>query len=217
MTTLALSQPAELQWNWPRVGALSGALSLHFIAFVLLLAPPAALTLLRPVLQDITRVRVLEPPPKMLEEPALPTPKKIVHEVRRLPAPPKPVEAPAAPPVESRMPAQVADPGPPGPALTLTAPADAAPVALAYNTRTRIPYPLDAAKLHQQGTVILNVLVGSDGLPQTIEIEKSSGFRALDIAARDAVRHWTFQAGTRNGITTALWARVPITFSLNML
>ena len=217
MTTLALSQAAGMQWNWPRVSALSGALSLHFIAFVLLLAPPAAMTLLRPVLQDVTHVRVLEPPPEILEEPALPTPKKIVHEVRRLPAPPKPVQATAAPPVESRMPAQPADPGPPGPPLTPSAPADTAPVALAYNTRTRIPYPLDAAKLHQQGTVILDVLVGSDGLPQTIEIEKSSGFRALDIAARDAVRHWTFQAGTRNGVTTALWARVPITFSLNML
>jgi protein TonB len=217
MTTLALSQPADLQWNWPRVGALSGALSLHVIAFVLLLVPPAAMTLLRPVLQDVTHVRVLDPPPKVLEEPAPPTPKKIVHEVRRQPAPPKPIPAPTAPPVESQVPSQVAAAGPPGPAAASTATADVAPVALAYNTRTRIPYPLDAAKLHQQGTVILNVLVGSDGLPQTIEIEKSSGFRALDLAARDAVRHWTFQAGTRNGITTALWARVPITFSLNML
>ena len=52
---------------------------------------------------------------------------------------------------------------------------------------------------------------------QTIEIEKSSGFRSLDIAARDAVRHWTFRAGTRNGITAALWARVPISFSLTPL
>jgi len=217
MTTLALSQPAVLQWNWPRVGALSGALSLHFIMFVLLLVPPAAMTLLRPVLPVVTDVRILEPPPKQFEEPAPPTPKKIVHEVRQLRTPPKPIQAPVAPPVESQMPAQVADPGPPGPTTTTTAPADVAPVALAYNTRTRIPYPLDAAKLRQQGTVILNVLVGSDGLPQTVEIEKSSGFRALDIAARDAVRHWTFQAGTRNGITAALWARVPITFTLNVL
>jgi protein TonB len=217
MTTLALSQPAVLQWNWPRVGALSGALSLHFIAFVLLLVPPTAMTLLRPALPDVTDVRILEPPPRQLEEPVPPTPKKIVHEVRQVSTPPKPVQTPVAPPVESQMPSQVADPGPPGPTRTPTAPADLAPVALPYNTRTRIPYPLDAAKLRQQGTVILNVLVGSDGLPQTVEIEKSSGFRALDFAARDAVRHWTFQAGTRNGISAALWARVPITFSLQTL
>jgi protein TonB len=72
-------------------------------------------------------------------------------------------------------------------------------------------------ELHQQGTVILRVLVGADGAPQTIEIEKSSGFRSLDLAARDAVGRWTFQAGMRSGITAALWAGVPITFRLDVL
>jgi protein TonB len=105
----------------------------------------------------------------------------------------------------------------PAPDIPPTAPAEVAPVALAYNTRTRIPYPRDAFQLHQQGTVVLSVLVGVDGVPQTVEIEKSSGSRSLDVAARDAVRHWTFQAGTRNGITTALWARVPIKFDLQAL
>jgi protein TonB len=88
---------------------------------------------------------------------------------------------------------------------------------LAYLTRTRVPYPREAIALHQQGTVILRVLVGTDGIAQTIEIEKSSGSRALDNAARDAVRRWTFQAGTRNGIRAALWARVPIRFDLQTL
>ncbi len=216
MTALALSQPTTLQWNWPRVGALSGALSLHFIVIVLLLVPPTAMRLLRPMVPDITYARVLDPP-KPLDEPQLPQPTQWVHEVRQKPMV-KPVRAPVAPPVlESNMPAQQADPTPPAPDITPTMPAEVMPVALAYNTRTRIPYPHDAAKLHQQGTVILSVLVGADGVPQTIEIEKSSGFRSLDLAARDAVRHWTFQAGTRNGVTTALRARVPITFTLDML
>ena len=216
MTALALPQPTTLQWNWPRVGALPGALSLHFIVIVLLLVPPTAMRLLRPMVPDITYARVLDPP-KPLDEPQLPQPKPLVHEVRQKPVV-KPVQAPVAPPVlESNVPAQQADPTPPAPDITPTTPAEVMPVALAYNTRTRIPYPHDAAKLHQQGTVILSVLVGADGAPQTIEIEKSSGFRSLDLAARDAVRHWTFQAGTRNGITTALRARVPITFTLDML
>jgi protein TonB len=215
MTAIALSQPTALQWNWPRVGALSGALSLHFLAIVLLLVPPTTMRLLTDG-SDITHVRVLDPP-KPLDEPQLPQPKPLLHEVRQKPVV-KPVQAQAAPPIaESNMPAQQADPAPSAPDVNPAAPAEVMPVALAYNTRTRIPYPHDAAKLHQQGTVILSVLVGADGVPQTIEIEKSSGFRSLDIAARDAVRHWTFQAGTRNGITTALWARVPITFTLNLL
>jgi len=60
---------------------------------------------------------------------------------------------------------------------------------------------------------VLRVLVGSDGLPQAVEIEKSSGSRSLDLAARDAVRRWTFRPGTHNGAATALWARVPVAFS----
>jgi len=216
MTAIALPHPTTMQWNWPRVGALSGALSLHFMAIVLLLVPPAAVRLLRPIVPDITHVRVLDPP-KPLDEPQLPQPKPLVHEVRQKPVV-KPVQAPVAPTLlESNMPAQQADPTPPGPDVTPAAPAEVAPVALAYNTRTRIPYPQHAAKLHQQGTVILRVLVGADGATQTIEIEKSSGFHSLDVAARDAVGHWTFQAGTRNGIAAASWARVPITFTLNML
>jgi protein TonB len=170
---------------------LSGALSLHLIAIVLLLVPPAAMTLLRPAISEVTHVRVLDPP-RQEEEPPLPKPQKILHEVHQKPTP-VPVRAPVAPPpVESNMPAQQADPTPPTPDITPTAPADVAPTALAYNVRTKIPYPGDAAKLHQQGTVILSVLVGADGRPQTIEIEKSSGFRTLDNAAREALRRWTF-------------------------
>ena len=110
-----------------------------------------------------------------------------------------------------------AEPGPPSANDSPTAPADSEPTALAYLTRTRVAYPREAIALHQQGTVILRVLVGTDGVAQAVEIEKSSGSRILDNAARDAVRRWTFQAGTRNGISAELWARVPIKFDLTNL
>jgi protein TonB len=215
MTALALPQ-SSMPWNWPRVGALSGALSLHLVVLLLLLIPPVALRVLDPPPPDITHVRVLDPPPK-LEEPPLPTPPKVIPEVRQKPVRPAPPAAVAPPIVESPLPAQQADPTPPPRDQAPTAPVDVAPTALAYNVRTRIAYPRDAARMHQHGTVILSVLVGADGVPQSIEIEKSSGWRSLDNAARDAVRHWTFQPGTRNGIATALWARVPISFDLQTL
>ena len=215
MTALALPQQDWPRWNWPRVGALSGTLSLHVIAILLLLVPPTAIKLLKAP-TDVIDVVLVEPKPKF-EEPTLPQPPQIVHEVKRKP-PVVPIQAPVAPPVvESTMPSQVADPAPPAVETPPAAALDVAPTALAYNTRTRIPYPKDAAQAHQQGTVILRVLVGVDGTVQSIEIEKSSGSRSLDLAARNAVTHWTFQAGTRNGITTALWARVPIAFSLQQL
>ena len=110
-----------------------------------------------------------------------------------------------------------ADPGPPAANDLPTAPVDSDPTALAYLTRTRVAYPREAIALHQQGTVILRVLVGTDGSAQEVEIETSSGSRSLDSAARDAVRHWTFRPGTRNGVAQSAWARVPIAFDLTQL
>jgi protein TonB len=220
MTTLVLSQCPALsegeQWNWPRVGALSGALSLHVVAIVLLLAPPVVMTLLPPVRQQITEARLLDEPPPKSEEPPLPKPPPLVQHIRQKPLPQPPMTAVPPPVAESPLHSVVADPAP-NPDPTPSAPAEVAPVALAYQTRTRIPYPHDAFLLRQQGTVILRVLVGTDGVPQAIEIEQSSGSRSLDTAARDAVKKWTFQAGTRGGIATPLWARVPITFTLQTL
>jgi periplasmic protein TonB len=220
MSTLALLQRAPAQWNWPRVGALSGSLSLHAAAIVLLFVPPLAMQLLRPAaIEVIPDVRLIEPPPR-IEVPPLPQPPRIVHVATPKPKPtPTPLRMPdaATPPLESRLPELLAGPPSPPADIAPAAPADIAPTALAYDRRTRVPYPRDAARQRQQGTVILRVLVGIDGVPRNVEIERSSGFRSLDDAARAAVRRWTFQPGTRGGIATPLWARVPISFRLDML
>lgn len=218
MSTLALPQTPSLRLNWPRIGALSGTMSLHLLAISLLLIPATAMQLMKPP-PDVIFAHWVEPTPPVVEEPVLPKPPPLVRrEVQRQPAP-VPVRTPVAPPVaESNMPSQQADSGPPTrDDVPATAMIDSAPTALAYYTRTRIAYPREAIAQHQQGTVILRVLVGTDGIAQAVEIEKSSGSRSLDNAARDAVRRWTFQAGTRNGISAALWARVPIKFDLQTL
>lgn len=215
MGTLAMPQPPALRWNWPRVGALSGTLSLHLIAIALLLVPPLAMKLAQPARQEITVVDLIKDPPHV-EEPPLPVPRRIVHEVRQKPVLP-PAVAPPLAPVDSTLQIPVAAPPKTSGDVAPQTSGDTAPAALAYLTRTRIPYPKDALKRHEQGTVILRVLVGADGLPQTVEIEKSSGSRSLDLAARAAVAHWTFMPGTLNGVRSALWARVPIAFDLQLL
>ena len=73
---------------------------------------------------------------------------------------------------------------------------------------------LEASK---HGTVTLRVLVGPEGAVQAVEIEKTSGSPRLDAAAREAVRHWTFRPGTRNGVAQSAWALVPIAFDLTQL
>jgi len=216
MATLALSQGPALRLNWPRIGALSGTLSLHLLAITLLLLPATALQLMKPQF-DVIIAHWVEPKPPPVEEPALPKPPvPVKHEALKHP-PPIPAPAPVAPPVESNLSSGQVESGPPSAGDLPTLPPDSEPSSLAYLTRTRVPYPREAIALHQQGTVILRVLVGTDGSAQAVEIEKSSGSRALDNAARDAVRRWTFQAGTRNGTSATQWARVPIKFDLQTL
>ncbi|MEO5558481.1 MAG: energy transducer TonB [Dokdonella sp.] len=74
-------------------------------------------------------------------------------------------------------------------------------------------YPVQALRLHQQGTVVLKVLVGTDGRPQEVTVEKSSGSRILDQAAIEAVKGWMFNPGMKNGQPAPGYALVPISFT----
>ncbi|WP_307833671.1 energy transducer TonB [Candidatus Symbiopectobacterium sp. 'North America'] len=69
----------------------------------------------------------------------------------------------------------------------------------------------------QEGTVLLNVQVRPDGKVQTLTIQKSSGYPALDNAARDTVLRWSFVPARRGSQAVSGWVVVPIDFSLNSL
>ena len=217
MTAIAKHAPIpQLKLNWPRVGALSGSMSLHLYVIALLLTPPIAIQLLKHVEPDSpTFVRVI-PTPVEVVEPSPPTP--VHHETHPRVTPhitsvERPAPAVVAPPTTVSFPTTA----PPTETAASSAAEDVAPTALAYNTRTRVEYPREARLRGEHGTVVLRVLVGMDGLPQTVEIETSSGSRSLDIAARDAVKHWSFRPGTRDGVAHSAWARVPIAFDLSTL
>lgn len=220
MTTLtARSLPQPIDWrrlSWPRIGALSGAMSLHLSLALLLLMPPVAMQLMRQVREEPIVVRVIDPPPKKVEivEPVLPTPpdrppppRRVEHhvDVTHVDPPVTTTEGPTYP--------VIVDHGPPD----IGPPREVAPTALGYGSRTTVKYPAEALRRREHGTVILRVLVGADGSAEQVEIETSSGSRSLDSAARDAVRHWTFRPGTRNGVAQSAWARVPIAFDLTQL
>jgi protein TonB len=216
MTALVAHPPFRM--NWPRVGALSGTMALHAGLLLLLLAPPVALQVQKVFKEDKLFVDFIVPQ-EPIKEPELPVPKiKVptppVHHVEKVVPPPTP-----APPqtFEGTMMSTPAEPaGPPAPEAP-AAPVETAPTALAYNFRSKVAYPIKALQRGEHGTVVLRVLVGIDGNPQAVEIERSSGSRDLDNAARDAVKRWTFQPGTQNGVKQAAWARVPISFDLQQL
>lgn len=87
---------------------------------------------------------------------------------------------------------------------------------LEYLSSPAPSYPVAALRAGQQGTVLLRVLVGTDGRPAEVSVQTSSGHRALDLAARSQVlRNWRFQPAMQNGQAVQAYGLVPVSFSLN--
>src|SRR5574337_692698 len=118
------------------------------------------------------------------------------------PPPPAPVEAPPTP---MSIPTPPAPPAPPPP------PQDIAPSENISYRKMRPPrYPPIAIREHHSGKVVLKVLIGLDGSPKEVTVERSSGYRELDQAAIAAAKTWIFNPGTRNGKPYEGYALVPI-------
>lgn len=76
------------------------------------------------------------------------------------------------------------------------------------------PYPETAQLNGEQGVVILDVYVRSNGRPGKIKINQSSGFYDLDTAALEGVLNWRFLPATRGGDTVSDWTPVKIVYQL---
>lgn len=213
MATLVLARG----FQWKRSSAISATLTLHALAVLAILAPPAFVAVQKapePLVQPITLKREEPPPP----------PPPVFEVVRHKPkapvvrAPPKP-EPVRADPIVTAEPTTMSYPPvtDPAPVAEPATPIETAPSAPGYKSMKTVPYPRIAAQQRMEGTVILRVLVGADGVPQEIQIDKSSGHAVLDRAARDAVMKWRFEPGTRNGEPFAAYGLVPIAFKLTEL
>lgn len=76
-------------------------------------------------------------------------------------------------------------------------------------------YPSASKRLEEEGTVQLKFLVGADGKVIESAVEKSSGFRRLDEAARQSLSKCTFQPGTKDGVAAESWASMKYTWALS--
>lgn len=214
MTALAVRVQQVERLNWPRVGAWSGSISIHIFVAALLLLPGAAIQIVRNI--DTTPVVDIIVPTPIKPVPLEPTPAPLKSQSHVATIAP-PAIVIVTPP--SNLPVATIELAPPAlasaPANTLAE--ETAPSAIAYGSRTQVAYPIEALRNREQGTVILRVLVGADGSVLGVEIEKSSGSRSLDRAAREAVAKWRFHPATRNGVARSAWASVPVTFNLKSL
>lgn len=75
-------------------------------------------------------------------------------------------------------------------------------------------YPEYAREQGWEGVAVVKVLVGRNGLPNQVMLQKSSGYKILDNAALKAIRAWQFRpAGTGNFLFDS-WIKIPVRFTL---
>jgi len=157
-----------------------------------------------PPAQPESRPQVETPAPRTLivaPQPLVPT----VASPVQIPAAPAP--APDAPGPVS--PAAAASPAPSPPAIASVG--DLSSTML----EARPPrYPIDSRRKKEEGTVVLSVLLGTDGRVAEISVARSSGSDRLDRAALEAVRRWRWSPTRRGGTPVMVRGVVEIPFQL---
>jgi len=177
-----------------------------------------------PVRIDVLSVRMLQASPPV-DAPVKPVPVKPQPVPKPLPKPEiKRVKtdepAPALPTPEPKSLPPVQPPQPtPKPVEQPQEPALAAPVVpprfdAAYLNNPAPSYPALSRRNGEAGKVLLRVHVSSDGKPQQIDLQRSSGYSRLDDAAIAAVRQWRFIPAKRGDENLTEWVLVPLVFKL---
>jgi len=175
------------------------------------------------------------PPPAPLPPP--PTPQPTPSPPPVAPTPPPPVAAPSPAPAAQVPQVEVAvapstatkqaitavnnsapQPTPTSAAAPATparpAPPARTPASVSAAQCEKPEYPSASRRMEEEGTVSLRFLVGVDGKVIQSEIEKSSGFKRLDEAARAGLSKCRFQPATLDGRPEQAWASMKYTWRL---
>lgn len=75
-------------------------------------------------------------------------------------------------------------------------------------------YPASAKRLEQEGPVGLLIYVGADGRVIEVQVEKSSGYPALDASAVREAKTWRLLPAQTEGKPVAAWYRAVVKFRL---
>jgi|GEM_PF-1268287 len=212
---------AQPRLDWQRVGALSVAFAVH-VAAAFVLAMPLLPTSPRATPRSVEVVMRSEPPPpppippETLPEPkskpmhapaqAVPKPQPVRNSVVEIAPKPAIPDAPIAPVAPAPQRTDIGASG---------GDAGGASRVLAYDGALKLRYPPSSVRAHEEGQVLLNVLVDADGHAQRVEIARGSGHAALDAAAREAVLRAHFKPVLRDGVAVSAWGVVPIRFRLD--
>ncbi|WP_454063100.1 TonB family protein [Candidatus Nitrospira salsa] len=86
---------------------------------------------------------------------------------------------------------------------------------IAIRHSVRPVYPRVAKEEGWEGIVLLRVLVHRSGMPGTVTIQKSSGYKILDDAAIEAIRQWRFAPAKDGNFAIEKHVDVPLKFGLH--
>jgi len=81
-------------------------------------------------------------------------------------------------------------------------------------TRPRASYPLLAQHMNVQGSVVLQAIIGADGIIQNLHV--LSGPAILSSAAQQAVREWRFKPILQNGHPVESQAKITVNFTIKV-
>lgn len=159
----------------------------------------------------------IPPPPPPPPSPT-PPPKNLPPPTPQAYVPPVDVPMVSAAPPANAIAAVSATPQPPTP------PAPSAPAVKAEAVRTsavvnsanceKPDYPSASRRMEEEGTVSLRFLIGPDGKVVQSEVEKTSGFKRLDEAARAGLSKCSFKPATVDGKPEQAWASMKYTWRL---
>lgn len=201
-----------------RIAGISIAIAFNATLLLILLVPmsapmPGAIEdpVVYPVFPDLKKPDPPPPVPVPVIRPQTPRPQAATQPQSVTPPPiDQVVVDQGSLPADPAVPVVVAPQAP----STHTAPLPG--VRLEYADAPAPPYPRDALRNGLEGTVLLQVLVDTDGRPLDVQIQRSSGHRQLDDAARRHVlKRWTFRPAMQDGRAVQAFGLVPIAFSLD--
>jgi protein TonB len=77
------------------------------------------------------------------------------------------------------------------------------------------PYPAESKQAREEGRVLLEVTIGTDGAVSRSRVVEPSGHQRLDVAAANFVQgYWRWQPATRAGKPVATTTRVSVLFKM---
>ena len=216
MASMAVPRSFECAPHAARSLAMALTLSLNLAILLFALRPSATFPVQVPVPLSL-QATIVPPPPAVVPPPTVPT----LHVAQHVDTPtelvaianPTPISIPVLAAITPVVPLAIGANVVGTNAAATTGDSEAT---IAYETATPPAYPIEALRAGVQGTVLLKVLVDTSGKPVQVAIERSSGSRTLDDAARQHVlAAWRFHAAMRDGRAIQAWALVPVKFNLS--